>query len=128
MQFFGSGQNEFPGATQARLIYKDIKWEQKATTNIGADLMLFNNKLAITIDVFRLVKDVLLSLPLPAYIENLQSDPLVNIGFIENKGIEIDLTYGETSGPFTWSVGPNFSLIRNKVLALGNLGVDEETG
>ena len=63
---FGSGQNEFPGATQARLVYEDIKWEQKATTNIGADLVLFNNKLAVTVDAFRSVaKDVLLSLPLP---------------------------------------------------------------
>ena len=126
---FGAGQNEFPGATQARLVYEDIKWEQKATTNIGADLVLFNNKLAVTVDAFRSVaKDVLLSLPLPSYIGNLQGDPLVNIGSIENKGIELDFTYRQTSGPFTWSVGPNFSIIRNKVLRLGNLGVDEETG
>ncbi|MCF0055049.1 TonB-dependent receptor [Dyadobacter sp. CY356] len=126
---FGSDQTEFPGATQARLVYEDIKWEQKATTNIGADLVLFNNKLAITVDAFRSVaKDVLLSLPLPAYIGNLQGDPLVNIGSIENKGIELDLSYRQTSGRFTWSVAPNFSLIRNKLLALGNLGVDEETG
>jgi len=126
---FGTGQNEFPGATQARLVYEDIKWEQKATTNIGADLVLFNNKLAVTVDAFRSVaKDVLLSLPLPAYIGNLQGDPLVNIGSIENKGIELDFTYRKTSGPFTWSVGPNFSIIRNKVLRLGNLGIDEETG
>lgn len=126
---FGSGQTEFPGATQARLVYEDIKWEQKATTNIGADLVLFNNKLAVTIDAFRSVaKDVLLSLPLPLYIGNLQGDPLVNIGSIKNEGIELDFTYRHTSGPFTWSVAPNFSIIRNKVLALGNLGVDEETG
>ncbi|MCF0052614.1 TonB-dependent receptor [Dyadobacter sp. LJ53] len=126
---FGSGQTEFPGATQARLVYEDIKWEQKATTNIGADLVLFNNKLAVTIDAFRSVaKDVLLSLPLPLYIGNLQGDPLVNIGSIENKGVELDFSYRQTSGPFTWSVAPNFSIIRNKVLELGNLGVDEETG
>jgi len=126
---FGTEQNEYPGATQARLVYEDIKWEQKATTNIGADLVLFNNKLAITVDAFRSVaKDVLLSLPLPLYIGNLQGDPLVNIGSIENKGVELDLNYRHTSGAFTWSVAPNFSLIRNKVIALGNLGVDEETG
>ncbi|KAA6439342.1 TonB-dependent receptor [Dyadobacter flavalbus] len=126
---FGSGQTEFPGATQARLVYEDIKWEQKATTNLGADLVLFNNKLAVTVDAFRSVaKDVLLSLPLPLYIGNLQGDPLVNIGSIENKGIELDLAYRQTSGPFTWSIAPNFSVIRNKVLELGNLGIDEETG
>jgi TonB-linked SusC/RagA family outer membrane protein len=126
---FGSGQTEFPGATQARLVYEDIKWEQKATTNIGADMTLFNNKMSVTIDAFRSVaKDVLLSLPLPAYIGNLQGDPLVNIGSIENKGLELEVGYRQNSGPFTWSVSSNFSVIRNKVLALGNLGVDEETG
>jgi TonB-linked SusC/RagA family outer membrane protein len=126
---FGTGQTEFPGATQARLVYEDIKWEQKATANIGADMTLFNNKLTVTVDAFRSVaKDVLLSLPLPSYIGNLQGDPLVNVGSIENKGIELELAYRQTSGPFTWSVAPNFSVIRNKVLKLGNLGIDEETG
>jgi TonB-linked SusC/RagA family outer membrane protein len=126
---FGSGQTEFPGATQARLVYEDLKWEQKATTNIGADMTLFKNKLSITVDAFRSVtKDVLLSLPLPSYIGNLQGDPLVNVGSIENKGVELEIAYRQTSGRFTWSVAPNFSVIRNKVLALGNLGIDEETG
>jgi TonB-linked SusC/RagA family outer membrane protein len=126
---FGSGQTEFPGATQARLVYEDLKWEQKATTNIGADMTLFNNKLSVTVDAFRSVtKDVLLSLPLPSYIGNLQGDPLVNVGSIENKGVELEIAYRQTSGKFTWSVAPNFSVIRNKVLALGNLGIDEETG
>jgi len=126
---FGSGQTEFPGATQARLVYEDLKWEQKATTNIGADMTLFNNKLSVIVDAFRSVtKDVLLSLPLPSYIGNLQGDPLVNVGSIENKGVELEIAYRQTSGKFTWSVAPNFSMIRNKVLALGNLGIDEETG
>ncbi|QRR00662.1 SusC/RagA family TonB-linked outer membrane protein [Dyadobacter sandarakinus] len=126
---FGAGQTEFPGATQARLVYEDLKWEQKATANIGADVTLFNNKLAITVDAFRSVaKDVLLSLPLPLYIGNLQGDPLVNIGSIENKGIELELAYRQNAGPFSWSIAPNFSIIRNKVLELGNLGIDEETG
>src|SRR5690606_20063694 len=46
-----------------------------------------------------------------------------------NKGIELDLVYrAPSTGEFSWNLGMNMSMIRNKVLELGNLGIDEETG
>ena len=65
---------------------------------------------------------------IPTMIKN-NSGFIVNIGSIENKGLELDLSYRPRStGSFTWDIAGNISFIRNKILALGNLGIDEETG
>jgi hypothetical protein len=85
---FGPNQQVFPGSTQARLVFKDLKWEEKETTNIGLDALLFNDRFSFAVDVFKSVsKDVLVGQPLPQYLGNLQGDPIVNIGSIQNRGI-----------------------------------------
>jgi TonB-linked SusC/RagA family outer membrane protein len=127
---FGSGQQTYPGATQARLASGDLRWEKKKTTNIGFDASFLDNKFTVNFDVYRSVsEDVLLAQPLARYLGNLQGDPIVNIGSIENKGIELNLGYNpQLEGEFKWDIAANISTVRNKVLELGNLGIDVETG
>lgn len=127
---FGINQTEVTGSTQARLVPGDLKWERKATANIGVDAGFMNNTLTATIDVFRSkTNDVLIEQPLAGYLGNLGGNPVVNIGTIENKGIELELGYRpRMTGNFSWNVAANVSVIRNKILALGNLGVDPATG
>ncbi|QEK50708.1 TonB-dependent receptor [Pedobacter aquae] len=127
---FGPNQQVFPGATQARLVFEDLRWEEKETTNLGIDAALFDNRFRVAIDAFRSVsRDVLVGQPLPQYLGNLQGDPIVNIGSIENKGLEFELGYRpKLIGAFKWDVAANLSFIRNKVLELGNLGIDLATG
>jgi hypothetical protein len=43
----------------------------------------------------------------------------LNIGEVENKGWELEVTSQNVTGPFQWSTSVNFSNNRNKVLALG---------
>lgn len=126
----GPGQETFGGAIQAHLAYEDLRWESKATTNIGFDATLLDDRFTVQFDAFRSVsKDVLVGQPLAMFLGNLQGDPLVNIGSIENRGIEMDLAYRpKLSGEFRWDVMGNVSFIRNKVLELGALGVDPDTG
>jgi TonB-linked SusC/RagA family outer membrane protein len=127
---FGPNQQVFAGSTQARLVFENLRWEEKETTNLGIDANLFDNRFRVTIDAFRSISsDVLVGQPLPQYLGNLQGDPIVNIGSIENKGIEFELGYRpKLGGAFKWDVAANISFIRNKVLELGNLGIDIETG
>jgi TonB-linked SusC/RagA family outer membrane protein len=127
---FGVNQTEVTGGTQARLVPGDLKWERKATANIGLDAGFMDNTFTATIDVFRSkTNDVLIEQPLPGYLGNLGGNPIVNIGTIENKGIELELGYRpRLTGDFRWNVSANFSFIRNKILELGNLGIDPVTG
>ena len=126
----GSGQTTYPGAIQAKLASGDLRWEKKKTTNLGFDASLFKNQLTVNFDVFRSVsEDVLLGQPLPGYLGNLQGDPIVNIGSIQNKGVELNLGYRPKSdAAFNWDIAANISVVRNKVLELGNLGIDLDTG
>jgi TonB-linked SusC/RagA family outer membrane protein len=127
---FGTGQTTVNGAIQARLVPNDIRWEEKKTTNLGIDASFLENRLSMTLDLFRSVStDVVLGRPVGFFTGNLLGNPVTNIGSIENKGIELEMQYRpQASGEFKWNVAANVSLIRNKVLKLGNLGVDEETG
>lgn len=127
---FGSNQDSYLGATQARLVYENLKWEEKKTANIGLDAGFLNNTLTATIDVFRSkTEDVLVAQPIPRYLGNIGSNPIVNLGTIENKGIELELGYRpRMTGSFKWNAAVNLSIIRNKILELGNLGIDPETG
>jgi len=127
---FGSNQESFLGATQTRLVYENLKWEEKKTANIGLDAGFLNNTITATIDVFRSkTEDVLIEQPIPRYLGNIGANPIVNLGTIENKGIEVELGYRpRMTRNFTWNVSANVSVIKNKILALGNLGIDPETG
>ncbi|RDC58139.1 TonB-dependent receptor [Pedobacter chinensis] len=127
---FGTGQTTNAGAIQAKLASGDLRWEKKKTTNLGFDASLFRDQFTVNFDVFRSVsEDVLLSQPLPGYLGNLQGDPIVNIGSIQNKGIELNLGYRpKLDGAFKWDIAGNISVVRNKVLELGNLGIDLDTG
>ncbi|HKG07077.1 MAG TPA: TonB-dependent receptor [Pedobacter sp.] len=127
---FGTGQAVVNGATQAKLVSESLRWEEKRTTNLGFDAGFLENRLTASFEAFRAVsKDVLVGQPLPFYLGNLLGDPLVNIGSIENKGLELEVAYRPAStGNFKWNIAANFSVIRNKVLELGSLGIDEETG
>ena len=126
----GPNQVTNAGAIQAKLASGDLRWEKKKTTNLGFDASLFKDQFTINFDVFKSVsEDVLLSQPLPRYLGNLQGDPIVNIGSIQNKGVELNLGYRPNSeGEFKWDIAGNISIVRNKVLSLGNLGIDTETG
>lgn len=126
----GPNQVTTAGAIQAKLASGDLRWEKKKTTNLGFDASFFKDQFTINFDVFKSVsEDVLLSQPLPRYLGNLQGDPIVNIGSIQNKGVELNLGYRPKSdGAFKWDIAGNISIVRNKVLSLGNLGIDTETG
>jgi TonB-linked SusC/RagA family outer membrane protein len=127
---FGIDQITSPGAIQAKLASPDLRWEKKKTTNLGFDASLLENKFTVNFDVFRSIsEDVLLGQPLAGYLGNLQGDPIVNIGSIENRGLELNLGYRpQIEGDFTWDIGANISIVKNKVLELGDLGIDLETG
>lgn len=127
---FGSDQQMYLGATQTRLVYENLKWEEKKTANIGIDAGFLNNTITATIEVFRsITDDVLIEQPLPRYLGNIGDNPIVNLGEIENKGLELELGYRPRStGDFEWNIAANFSFIKNEILELGNLGVDPETG
>jgi TonB-dependent starch-binding outer membrane protein SusC len=95
----------------------DLTWETTAQFDVGTDISLFDNRINLTLDYYRMVtKDLLFSVQLPQY--SGYASQLQNIGSVENKGFEATLNTRNTVGELKWTTDLNFSLNRNKVLAL----------
>jgi len=114
-----------PGFSPISLSNPDLRWEKNTSQNYGLDLALFNNKLNLSVDVYKnTAKDLLLSVAIPpttGYTSQLQ-----NIGATSNRGIEIQLgTNPIQKKNFTWSSNFNIAFNKNRVESLG--GVQQQT-
>ena len=94
---FGNAQKVVPGIRPARLANPAIKWEEVETYDIGLDITLFSNRLTLTADYYlKNTHDLLLTVGLPpsagylphAWYETALN-PVVNIGRIQNRGVEV---------------------------------------
>lgn len=102
----------------------DLKWETTTSWNVGFDLSLFRNRIEFIFDwYYKQTDDLLLQLPLPAYIgsygNGAASNPWGNVGSMSNQGVEMTLnTVNIDKGGFQWRSSFTFSLNRNKVISL----------
>lgn len=99
-----------------------IKWEELNSLNIGLDFTLLNNSIDGSIEWYnRDTKDMLYPVPKPAIAVGMGSSPFVNIGTMNNKGVEISVNYHYSKpniNDFTFDFGVNFSKNVNKITAL----------
>ena len=108
------------GVIPATLPNQDLKWETTGQLDIGYDLSLFKDRIALTVDAYRKVtRDLLLNANVPyttGYISALK-----NIGKTENKGLEFTVSTVNIKTPkFNWSTSLNISFNRNQLLALAD--------
>jgi TonB-linked SusC/RagA family outer membrane protein len=129
---FSSGDNYsgLSGVSMRSPALNNLRWETNETTNLGMDLELFKSRLTITTEVYvRTTKDLLYRYTIPSSSGLETSDKSVsnptilgNLGNIQNKGIELDISYdvfkGKKSGSFKWNAAFNLGLNRNKVTKL----------
>jgi len=113
-----------PGSGLSNGYYQNIAgndklgWEQTSAFNIGTDVGLFNNQLQLTIDAYtNNTSHMLLSVPVPQ--SSGYNTNLINIGKVNNKGIEFTLSSDHKLGGLRWNNSANISFNRNKVLDLG---------
>lgn len=95
-----------------------LKWETTSQYNVGVDMGFLDNRLSVTLDGYwKKTKDLLLKVPLPYYTGFTSGQR--NIGAIQNRGFEIDVTSHNLTGDFTWNTKFNLAVNRNKVTDLG---------
>ena len=117
---FGENPESVAGYTVATRGNKNVKWESSTQADIGLDLGLYKDKLSLTLDYFiKNTSDMLIPIPLPL-IGGSATTPYVNAGSVENKGLEVELTYANKAGKFNYDVSANFALLNNKVKSLSN--------
>ncbi|MCC5929927.1 MAG: TonB-dependent receptor [Cyclobacteriaceae bacterium] len=95
----------------------DLTWETTAQLNLGTDISFLDDRINLSLDVYRMVtSDLLFTVPLPQY--SGYGGQLQNIGEVENKGIELALGGKVLTGNLKWDTDFNISANRNKILKL----------
>jgi TonB-linked SusC/RagA family outer membrane protein len=111
--------NGSSGVTPNNVDNPNIKWETTREINVGADIALWSGRVQSSVDAYyNKTSDLLLNRPYPnttgfAGITD-------NIGDMENKGIEFNLTTVNMEGVLRWTTNLNLSKNLNKVLFLAD--------
>lgn len=102
-------------------------WERNKLLNIGFDATLFNNQVDFTVEYYKKKIDGLLRPVQAPYTAGEARSPFVNIGNVENKGVDVNLTYrGQVSKDFRFSVGVNLTTYKNEIVSLPAPGYFDE--
>lgn len=125
--FLGEEKSLNKGITQGVSANPNITWEVASTTNIGLEAELWEGLLGLTADVFKTKRSNILTqrnASIPIYT-GLKL-PEENIGVVENRGFEIELRHTNRIGGLNYSVRPNVSFARNKIIDIDEpLNVEE---
>lgn len=124
-QFSAYGIGGNPTGSSAGFYHTNLgnpnaKWETTKTYNIGLDGTLFNSSLTASVDIWqRKTIDMLYRKQEPSVIGSYTL-PSVNIGDMDNKGIDISLGYHNTAigGEFKYDVTFTLSHYQNKITKL----------
>ncbi|QJB38871.1 TonB-dependent receptor [Chitinophaga oryzae] len=116
----GGGGTAWPGGAAWELRNKDLRWETNTSRNAGFDFAVFN-KLNGSFNYFNNVtSDVLIRRELAP--SNGLNNPILNVGRFKNSGWELEMTWADKHGDWSYSVTGTVSQVKNKVLALANDG------
>lgn len=112
--------HDIPGAFESSNTYFNPNLKPQKNTNIeaGMDFGLFRNRLNYSITAYQNDTDNQI-IRIPIANESGYSSRWINAGEIRNTGIEmsLDATPVKTNF-FTWKIGANWSMNRNKILSL----------
>ncbi len=113
--------NPAQGFSITSLVDESISFETSTTTNFGADLVMFNRNIRLSLDYFsRDNDDVLLAVDIPSTTGS--GAPVIqNAASINNKGFEIEASYSyDTESEFKFDIGFNFAAITNELTSAPN--------
>jgi TonB-dependent starch-binding outer membrane protein SusC len=124
---FTTTYNGQPGSFQASIGNNDLTWEENKPFDVGVEVGVFDNRLAVEADYYiRKTENLLLNEPLsPTGGFTTYSN---NVGAMENKGIEVTLNaIPVRTKNFNWTISLNAAWNKNKVTQL-RPGVEEIIG
>ncbi len=105
----------------------DLRWERTESVNLGLDIGLYNDRINLTADVYqKWTDDLLMRRPLPLYAgtggTGSMGAPTVNIGALENKGLELTLNTINLDRNLRWESTLVYTMNRNQVTRMDQEG------
>ena len=103
-------------------------WEKNKVLDFGFDATVLNNKLDISFDWYKkTIEGLLFQDQAPAVVGVGSSLPQVNIGDMQNTGIDLSLNYrGKVNNDLSYTVGANLGAYKNEIINIpGSAGFFE---
>jgi TonB-linked SusC/RagA family outer membrane protein len=119
--FYVYGGNVVPGTSPVTLENKNLKWETTKQTNFGLDIAFLDNRILFTTDYYiKKTTDMLLNRPIPASVGLPSSTATKNIGEMENRGFEFQVTSHNlnSQNELKWTTDFNISFNKSKIISL----------
>ncbi len=119
------------GLAQTTLADENLVWETTKTFDVGIDMAFLDNKIKFTADYYtKNVEDALVPINVPS-TAGVSLPVTRNAGTLVNNGFEFDLSFNESEGDFTYTIGTNFSFnLKNEAkdvpATILGPGVDED--
>ena len=116
---FGTSGNWLQAVKELTSGNESVTWETAKKINIGVDAAFMKDRLHAYVDFFWEDRDHILvsnesTLPAVTYLPS----SYVNEGRVKNHGYEITLNWTDRIGNFRYSISPNVSFARNKVVEM----------
>lgn len=131
---FGINANNYNGlpmVSQSHIENPNLRWENVRTFDVGFETGLWRDRLTIDMSYYnKRTTDAILNAALQASsgIENTDLKYFVNVGVIENQGVELGIVSHNTVGAVRWTTRLNVAHNKNKVLDVGTATPDALDG
>lgn len=113
------GNTILTGFVPTNMANGNLKWERTNQVDAGIDFGILNNRVSFSIDAYyKLTSDLLYNVPIPSI--SGYTSTLMNIGGVNNKGIELLLNIVPVDKKFKWDFTLNLAVNRNELLSLYN--------
>jgi len=114
---YGADNTATYGSMPNGIANPDLTWETSEQVDLGLDMRFLSDRLALGIDWYsKNTKDLLVSAP--AMPESGVSSIMKNAGKVNNKGLEIELSWKDHIGDFKYGISGNVSFLSNNVTYL----------
>lgn len=121
----GSGTSLVQGFRPASIGNSSTGWEQNIVTNVGFDLTVLNS-LSISAEYYKKsISGLLFTEPLPSVIGAGVTAPTVNIGDVQNVGIDLSVEYRGKVNELNYSLRTDFTHYKNKIVSLPSPGYND---
>lgn len=115
----GTNGSAVAGFFRTRIGNPAAKWEKAITSNFGIDALLFDGKWDIGIEFWKKeTEDLLFQVPVTVQSGYFAEAPSVNIGKMENKGVDITVTNKGKKGDLNYEFTINGGFLNNKIVEL----------
>ena len=117
------------GSLPSGLSNPNLKWETSRQLDLGLDARMFNNRLTLGLVYYnKITSDQLVRVPAPmevgtpSYYEGgPAASTIVNAGRVLNRGFEVEVSWRDQIGDFSYGISANAGYVKNRVTYLDPL-------